>query len=246
MKTGDSHLFLDIFPPPRDPPAMPRVARIVIPGVPHHVTQRGNNRQDVFFVDDDRLAYLKILGEQCRRFGVAILSYCLMTNHVHHVAVPERENSLAKALGRTHWLYAQYVNRMHGRSGHLWQNRFFSSAMDDDHALLASRYVEWNPIRARICRVAQRYRWSSAAAHCGGRDEPGVIDTQRWRDLVGDLNWEAELTEKIEPAQIERIRISTHTGRPLASDSFVSKLERMVGRRLRPLPVGRPKKRKGK
>jgi putative transposase len=157
-------------------------------------------------------------------------------------SAPKAKCPLAKALGRTHWLYAQYVNRMHGRSGHLWQNRFHSSAMDDDHALLASRYVEWNPIRARICRVARRYRWSSAAAHCGGRDEPGVLDMQRWRALIGELDWEAELAEKIEPAQIQRIRIATHTGRPLASDSFLSKLERMVGRRLRPLPVGRPKK----
>src|ERR1700749_4570045 len=150
---------------------MPRVGRIVIPGVPHHVTQRGNNRQDVFFVDDDRISYLKILGSQCRRYGVAILAYCLMTNHVHHLLIPKTSDALAKALGRTHWLYTQYINRLHGRSGHLWQNRFFSCAMDDEHTLLAARYAEKNPIRAGICRLARRWRWSSAAAHCGGGGE---------------------------------------------------------------------------
>ncbi len=108
---------------------MPRVARIVIPGCPHHITQRGNNRQDVFFVDEDRDAYLRMLGEQAERFGVRVEAYCLMSNHVHLVATPRHADSLAKAIGRTHWLYTQYVNRLHGRSGHLWQNRFFSCAL---------------------------------------------------------------------------------------------------------------------
>ena len=107
---------------------MPRVARIVIPGWPHHVVQRGNNRQDVFFVDDDCRAYLRFLCDQSARFGIHILGYCLMSNHVHIIAVPDGEDSLAKAIGRTHFLYAQYVNRVHGRSGHLWQNRFYSCA----------------------------------------------------------------------------------------------------------------------
>src|SRR4051812_10110037 len=108
---------------------MPRVARIVLADIPHHITQRGNNRQDVFFVDDDRRAYLAILAEQFRRYGVAVLGYCLMTNHVPLIVIPRTADALAKAIGRTHWLYPQYVNRLHRRSGHLWQNRFYSSAM---------------------------------------------------------------------------------------------------------------------
>ncbi len=107
---------------------MPRMARIVIPGQPHHVVQRGNNRQDVFFVDDDRRAYLEFLREHCERFGFNVLGYCLMTNHIHLVGTPASEDSLAKAIGRTHFRYSQYVNRLHGRSGHLWQNRFFLAA----------------------------------------------------------------------------------------------------------------------
>jgi putative transposase len=223
---------------------MPRVARIVIPGVPHHVTQRGNNRQDVFFVDDDRVAYLKLLAEQCALYDVRILGYCLMTNHVHHVLVPPRGDALAKALGRTHWRYTQYVNRMHGRSGHLWQNRFFSSAMDDDHCLLATRYAERNPLRAGLCRTAKRYRWSSAAAHCSGKDALGVLDMNTWNKLAAGLDWENELSLMVEPPDARRIRLSSHTGRPLASDSFISKLERRLGRRLRPMHVGRPRKKK--
>jgi putative transposase len=223
---------------------MPRVARIVVAGVPHHVTQRGNNRHDVFFVDDDRRAYLNIFDEQSRKYGLRILAYCLMNNHVHHIVIPETADALAKAVGRTHWLYTQYINRLHRRSGHLWQNRFYSNAMDDAHTLLATRYTERNPIRARICRVARRYEWSSAAAHCGGMDKSGLLDLEAWKQLAEGVDWEGELAIALEPRQMERIRHYTHTGRPLASDSFLSKLERAVGRRLRPLTVGRPRKRK--
>ena len=112
---------------------MPRLARIVIEGVAHHVVQRGNNRQDVFFVDDDRRAYLRLLQSQASRFGLILEGYCLMTNHVHLVATPSRPQSLARAIGRTNWLYSQYVNRLHGRSGHLWQNRFFSCPLGEGH-----------------------------------------------------------------------------------------------------------------
>ena len=223
---------------------MPRTARIVVPGLPHHLTQRGNNRQDVFFVDDDRRVYLKMLGEQCRRYNVSILGYCLMTNHVHLIPVPAREDSLAKAIGRTHWLYAQYVNRLHGRSGHLWQNRFYSNALDDDHALLAMRYTERNPIRAGLCRIARRYAWSSAAAHCGGGGEFDLLDLDAWRALASGLNWEDELALPPSPAEMNMIRRASHTGRPLTSDSVLSKLEKKLGRRLRPLPIGRPRKTK--
>jgi len=221
---------------------MARAARVVIPDLPHHLTQRGNNRQEVFFVDDDRRAYLQILARQCGRHGVSILGYCLMDNHVHLIAVPQRADSLAKAIGRTHWLYAQYVNRLHGRSGHLWQNRFYSNAMDDAHCLLAMRYVERNPIRAGICRIARRYPWSSAAAHCGEKDSAGLLDSRQWHELSASLDWEEQLSLDLPNADTSRLRRSWHTGRPLATDRFLSKLEYAVGRRLRPLPVGRPKK----
>ena len=142
---------------------MPRTARVVIPGCVHHVTQRGNNRQDVFFVDADRQMFLQYLREAAERFALRVEGYCLMTNHIHLVVTPQREDSLAGALKRVNQLYAQYVNRLHGRSGHLWQNRFFSCPLDREHLWRALVYVERNPVRARLCRKAWQWQWSSAA-----------------------------------------------------------------------------------
>jgi len=112
---------------------MARLARIVAPGVAHHIMQRGNNRQDVFIADDDGRVYLALIKEQCEKEGLKVISYCLMANHTHIVGVPENEHSLANAIGRTHFRYARYVNRMHGRSGHLWQNRFHSCVLGPTH-----------------------------------------------------------------------------------------------------------------
>jgi REP-associated tyrosine transposase len=224
---------------------MARAARIVVRGVPHHLTQRGNNRQDVFFVDEDRKTYLRFLAQQSRRHGAAILGYCLMTNHVHLIVIPRKTDALAKAIGRTHWLYAQYVNRLHRRSGHLWQSRFYSNPLDEPHCLLAMRYVERNPIRAGLCRIARRYPWSSAAIHCGEKDKAGLLEGSRWTDLSKGLEWEAELAVDLPKEDCRRIRTHAQTGRPLATDFWLSKLERRLGHRLRALPIGRPKK-KGK
>jgi len=242
----DSHLFVALSPSSlvASIPPMPRCARIVVPGLPHHVVQRGNNRQDVFFVDDDRRAYLNFLLEESRRHEVEVLAWCLMTNHTHQIVVPSIAASLAHAIGRAHWRYAQYVNRMHRRSGHVWQNRFYSAAFEWEHLPLVARYVECNPLRARMCRKPWLYPWSSAAAHCGGKaDELGLIDPARWMklmDLTG-AQWRSSLLNTIEPATERAIRTRTTTGRPLASDSFLSKLETKLGRRLRAAPVGRPK-----
>jgi len=149
---------------------MPRLARTVAVGSAHHITQRGNNRQDVFFVDDDRRVYLELLAEQAEKYGLEIQGYCLMTNHVHLVAVPRTAEALAKAVGRTHFRYTQYINRFHKRSGHLWQGRFYSCALDTRHFWLAMKSIEQNPVRARLCRKPWRYEWSSAGVHV---DEPG-------------------------------------------------------------------------
>ena len=222
---------------------MPRRARIVIPDCPHHLTQRGNNGQDVFFVDEDRRVYLELLAGQAGRFGLSVEGYCLMSNHVHVVVRPADEQSLAKAVGRAHWLYTQYVNRLHGRSGHLWQNRFYSCALDDEHFWTALSYVERNPVRAKLVRRAWRYAWSSAAAHCGGRDATGLLDPAAWRKRLGPgADWREALLAPDDADLVGRLRRRTSTGWPLVSDSFLSKLERRLGRRLRPLPRGRPKK----
>jgi putative transposase len=224
---------------------MPRIARAVAVGFPHHITHRGNNRQDLFFVDDDRRTYLAILKEHCNKYALDILAYCLMTNHIHIIAIPNKDDALAKGIGRAHLRYTQYINRMHKRSGHLWEGRFYSCALDERGFWLASKYAELNPVRAKICRVPWRYDWSSAAIHVDGSDGAELLNLNIWNKMISAEEWRNELVSGIDEKEISRIRLSTHTGRPLGTDSFVSKLEKMLGRRVRPLPVGRqPKKTK--
>ena len=239
---GDSHLYLTTPVHSISFAAMPRVARVVVAGVPHHVTQRGNNRQDVFFTHDDRRLYLQCLREQSDRYGLTVHGYCLMTNHVHLVATPAGPGSLAKAVGRTDYLYTQAINRRHGRSGHLWQNRFFSAPLDETHYWTALAYVEQNPVRAGMIRRAWDYGWSSAAVHVGGPDGHGLVDLVTWKSWSKGIDWKGVLSQRQDDATVRAVRRSTRTGRPLGSDRFIAKLETALGRRLRPLPVGRPRK----
>jgi putative transposase len=225
---------------------MARLARIVLPGVAHHVTQRGNDRQDIFFSNADRALYLQYLRESAAREGLALSAYCLMTNHIHLVVTPEREDSLARALGRTHLMYAQHILRAHRRSGHLWQSRFYSCPLDEAHEHNATAYVELNPVRARMVKAPWDYPWSSAAAHCGhGTDASGVLDLQTWFETIPAQSWKATLNEIGESdAIVERIRNHTRTGRPLGSETFLSRIEKTLDHRVRALSVGRPKGRK--
>ena len=137
---------------------MSRIARVVAAGIPHHVTQRGNRRQPTFFGDDDYHAYLELMAQWCRRCGVAIWAYCLMPNHVHLIAVPKSEDSLRRGIGEAHRRYTRRVNFREGWRGHLWQGRFASFVLDEDYLLAATRYVELNPVRARLVRVLKPNR----------------------------------------------------------------------------------------
>jgi len=243
LKKGQSP-FIDTVGATPYAAAMPRIARVVVPGLPHHVTQRGNNRQDVFFTDDDRHLYLRLLLENSKEFDLAVHGYCLMTNHVHLIATPRRPESLAKAIGRAHFAYTRFINQHHGRNGHLWQNRFYSCLLDEPHLLAAMRYVERNPVRARIVRAPWRYPWSSAAAHCGEADEAGLLDLKWWATMVRPAHWKSMLGSRDgedEEIIIDRLRRHTATGRPLGTDRFVAKLEARLGRRLHALPRGRPR-----
>jgi putative transposase len=163
---------------------MSRMARVVLPGCWHHVTQRGNLRQAVFFEASDRQFYLELLRQNCLRFRVAIAGYCLMGNHVHLLAIPSRENGLAHALGRTHNDYARWLNLRRFHSGHLWQNRYYSCPLDEAHGWEALRYVELNPVRAGLVTCAADWPWSSARAHVSGTDTGGV---DRLGDLAGKM-----------------------------------------------------------
>jgi len=219
------------------------MARVVAPGCWHHVTQRGNRGQTVFFEDTDRAMYLRLLGVQCGRNGVRISGYCLLSNHVHLVVVPQAENSLAKALGRGHVDYARWLNMRRSETGHVWQNRYFSCPMDERHRWEALRYVELNPVRAGLVGAAVEWPWSSAAAHLGGRDLAGLLDLSEWAAYWNPEMWRDVLEEGIESAAItERIREATRTGRPVGSADFMERLETAARRPLRPQKRGPRKK----
>jgi putative transposase len=221
---------------------MPRIARVVVPGLPYHVTQRGNRREDVFFCDADWRKYLELALEYSIRFGLHVLAYCLMTNHLHLVCVPLLATSLAKVFKPVHSRYAQYLNGRLGICGRLWQGRFFSCPMDDDHLWAAIRYVERNPVRAGMVLRAEDYPWSSAAAHCGMRQDP-ILSPLPDLPPHQASDWSSWLADVDNEGFLARIRLHTSTGRPIGQDQFVRDLESRLGRRVRALANGRPCKR---
>jgi putative transposase len=148
---------------------MARLARVVAPGLPHHVTQRGNRRQQTFFSDDDYATDTALLAEHCAAARAAVWAWCLMPNHVHLILVPPEADSLRASLGEAHRRYTRHVNSRAGWRGFLWQGRFASCPMDEAHLLTAARYVERNPVRAKLARRPRDWRWSSARAHLAGR-----------------------------------------------------------------------------
>lgn len=218
---------------------MPRTARFVLPGYPHHVTQRGNRRQQTFFNDEDYALYLDLLQSACTQFDVACWAYCLMPNHVHLILEPHDQTGLGAALKRTHQSYTRHINAREGWSGCLWQGRFGSSAMDEAHALIAVRYVELNPVKAKLCQQARDWPWSSARAHLTGEPDP-LLSAVPFLERIPD--WDAYLYQGLDPAIEARIGYITGTGYPMGTDDWISALETKSGRDLRPKPRGRPLK----
>jgi len=215
---------------------MSRVARVVVPGFPHHVTQRGNRGANVFEVDEDREVYLRLMGKYAARHGLTVWAYCLMTNHIHLVAVPQREDSLGLAMRDAHAVYAMHFNERTELSGHLWQGRFYSCPLDDTHLWAAVRYVERNPVQAGLVERAEDYRWSSAACHCGLRQEPLLSSAWPPAGVVDD--WSSWMADGTEDANIDMIRRNTHTGRPCGGPEFLEQLEGLLHRVLRPKKRG--------
>jgi len=212
---------------------------MVIPGLPHHVTQRGNRRQQTFFCDDDYTAYLDLMAEWYGEHGVEIWAYCLMPNHAHLIAVPQSEDGLRRAIGEAHRRYTRLVNFREGWRGYLWQGRFASFVMDEPYLLAAARYVELNPARAKLVADAAEWPWSSARAHLSGRDDR-LATVSPLLAMVGD--WQAFLRSAIREEDLRDLREHGRTGRPLGSATFLDRLEAMVGRILRPQKGGRPSK----
>jgi len=219
---------------------MARLARVVMPGVPHHITQRGNRRMRTFFEDEDYEAYLELMAEWCGKLGVEVWAYCLMPNHVHLIAVPESEDALRRAIGEAHRRYTRRINFREGWRGHLWQGRFASFPMDAVWLMRAARYVELNPVRAKLCRAPWRWRWSSAAAHVTGADDV-LVKAGPLRRRAG-MSWRDFLLQPLDPEEAALIRGHESTGRPLGSQGFVRRLERVLDRVLRRRPPGRPTK----
>jgi putative transposase len=207
---------------------MPRNARIVAPGIPYHVTQRGTNRQRVFFTGADRSLYLRLVRENLEDAGCRVLAYCLMTNHVHFVVIPDREDSLAVLFGRANGRYAQALNIRKGRCGHLWQARYHSCPMSASHFWVGLRYVECNPCRAGMVNAAEEYPWSSARVHLFGEaDRSGILDLDFW-ERAGEREGWAELHQRsITTEQVNGLRKCTFAGRPFGEEDF---LEEMDGR----------------
>jgi putative transposase len=221
---------------------MARLARIVVPGVPHHVTQRGARRMQVFFSDDDYRSYTRLLAQKARRHALEVWTYCLMPNHVHLIVVPSSNRGLARPLGEAHHRYALQVNRRHRWTGHLWQERFASFPVDEPHLMAAIRYVLLNPVRAGLARTATDWPHSSARAQILGKPNP-LVNCGPSAERIADWNLYLGQNERADE-EAEAIRRHGRTGRPLGSDSFVDRLEAATGRRLRPLKVGRRPKQK--
>lgn len=221
---------------------MARLARAVFPGLPHHVTQRGNGRARTFFSDADYRLYRDLLAEHTSAAGVEVWAWVLMPNHVHLILVPRDADGLRRALAPVHRYYAGHVHMRQQRSGHFWQGRFGCVAMDEEHLGAALRYVALNPVRARLCKRATDWPWSSVHAHLGRKDglterEPVLSRYPNFRALI-ELGEDDELFQKLRQAET--------IGRPLGSDAFIARLERKTGRTLKPSKRGpKPKPEEG-
>jgi putative transposase len=218
---------------------MPRIGRVVVKDYPHHVTQRGNYRHIVFIDRADYERYLEWLELYARKNYLLFLAYCLMPNHVHYITIPERDDSLAKTFNTCHMRYSQYFNKKKRSFGHLWQGRFYSCVLDEPHLYAAVRYIENNPVRARLAKRAEDWDWSSARHHINGEKSILTLaDIDKYLDID---NWKEYLTQTNDPGMVANIKANTLTGRPLGNDAFVTRIERMFNIRLRPLARGRPR-----
>ena len=209
---------------------MPRFPRIVIPGYPHHVINRGNRRQVVFFSDRDKKIFFDILIREKEKADIAVWAYCFMSNHVHLVAVPEMKNSLGKGIGEAQRKYSRIINMRFDWKGHLWQERFLSNPMEETYLYSAVRYIENNPVRAGIVERAEDFFWSSAKAHVYGEDDELLSDFQLTSEIP---DWASYLRKKTSESETKLFRSHAQNGLPLGGNEFVDNLERMLGRKLR-------------
>ncbi len=208
---------------------MGRINRIILPGIPHHVTARGVRSMNIFESDIDRNYYISLLAEYSEKYDLEILSWCLMSNHVHLIVVPGSEESLSKAIGEAHKVYSCSFNKRHDVQGALFQSRFYSAPMSLHHLYAGVRYVLRNPVRAGIVSNPFDYEWSSAAFHAGIREEDPLVLKSQILDSVDD--WVSYLSEDPEDMEdIDLLRKMTKIGRPLGDEQFIKTAEKITGR----------------
>ena len=213
---------------------MPRNARVVAPGLPYHITQRGTNHERVFRSVNDHKLYLSLIQQSLDEAGARVLAYCLMSNHVHFIVVPERDDSLAVLFGRANGRFAQATNIERGRCGHLWQARFYSCPLSQSHLWIGLRYVEENPCRAGMVEFAAKYRWSSASTHIlGAKDRSGVLDLDFWEKAGGTATWSEMFAADAAALRVREFRQCTYSGRPFGDEAFVKEMEERFNRRWR-------------
>ena len=213
---------------------MARIARVIVPDCPHHIVQRGNRRQDVFFCDDDYHHYLELLKHWCAEEGITISNYCLMTNHVHLILTPQDGSNLSRAIGEVHRRYTCRINFRENWRGYLWQGRFSSFAMDESYFLAAAAYVELNPVRAKMVEQPWDYPWSSVHAYLSDKSdalvtvEPLISQVPDWKDFL------------LSRLDNDNGVFSSHsrTGRPLGDNAFIDKVSALLGRDLKPKRPG--------
>lgn len=222
---------------------MTRQARITVPGLPHHVTQRGNRRMAVFAEPSDYQLYIDLMAERCAAHEVACWAYCLMPNHIHLVLTPATEDGLARAVGEAHRRYAAFFNARARVTGHLFQGRFTSAAMDDDHLIAAVRYLAMNPVKAKLVKHAADWRWSSVPAHLAGRDD-ALVQVAPILERTGPGFKDLLTLTRQEKLALAGFEMKGVIGRPMGSASFVAELEQRLGRTLAPAKRG-PKPKEG-
>lgn len=217
---------------------MARLPRIVLPGYPLHVVQRGNNRQACFFSEDDYLLYLKCVSDAAVRYGCFVHAYVLMTNHVHLLVTPTTKQSISTALQSVGRSYVRYINMTYRRSGTLWEGRYKSAVVDSERYLLAcSRYIELNPVRAGMVDRPDDYRWSSYHCNALGVLDELVTPHTIYNDLGSSDNerqaaYRSMISACADTVDVNAIRHVTGQGAVLGDDRFLAQIEAVLGRRV--------------
>ena len=226
---------------------MPRKPRFDLPGLPVHVVQRGNNRQPVFFEDADRLAYLTWLAEAASRYRCAVHAYVLMTNHIHLLTTPAQAGAIGRMMQYVGRRYVPYVNRVHHRTGTLWEGRYRACLVDaDGYLLLCHRYIELNPVAAGMVAAPGDYRWSSHGANAQGSADPLVTPHPLYQALgtrpaTRRRAYRALFAQALPVEDLEALGHALRSGTPLGDDAFRAEVETRLHRSVGHARPGRPR-----